>query len=115
MKTIDTKLRLTGSLLLLLLLYAVTPWVSENTSNDLTSLLVPLTAFSVLIVTFIWINLVVLNGSPDGKLLHTAQGKRELLWQLADNRAVKRRGWPWWAKAVVVWLGYRGLSSTRSP
>ncbi len=53
MEILYTLLRLTGSLILLLLFYAVTPWVSENTSNDFTPLLMPLTAFGAYVVTFI--------------------------------------------------------------
>lgn len=108
MKNTNTILRLNGSLILFLLLYAATPWINENTSNDFTSLEMPIAIFGVFVATFICINLVMIDGSPDGKLLHTAQGKRELLWHLADKGAVERKGWPWWAKAVVVWLGYRG-------
>ncbi len=108
METIDTRLKLTGALILLLLLYAFIPWVSENTSNDLTPLLGPLAGFTVLVATLIWINHIMLSDSLDGKLLHTTQGKRELLWRLAEHKAVKRQGWPWWAKSVVVWLGYQG-------
>ena len=35
MKDTDTLLPLTGSLSLLLLLYAATPWLNENTRSDL--------------------------------------------------------------------------------
>lgn len=108
METIDTRSKLTGALILLLLLYAFIPWVSENTSNDLTPLLGPLAGFTVLVAALIWINHIMLDDSLDGKLLHTTQGKRELLWRLAEHKAVKRQGWPWWVGSVVVWLGYRG-------
>lgn len=110
MKSTDTMLRLTGSLILILLLYAATPWVNENTSSDLARLTPVLAALSALVAIRILIQLVMLDDAPDGKLLHTAEGKRELLWRLSNTAALEleRQSLPWWNKQVFVCLGYLG-------
>ena len=108
MKDTDTLLPLTGSLSLSLLLYAVTPWVNENTSSDLAQLTPVLAALGALVAIRIWIQIIMLDNAPDGKLLHTTQGKRELLWRLSDTATLERQSLPWWNKRVFVRLGYRG-------
>lgn len=108
MKSTDTMLRLAGLLSLLLLLYAFSPWVNENTRGDLTRLTPLLAVLSALVAIRIWMQIVMLDDAPDGKLLHTAEGKRELLWRLSDSDNLERQSLPWWNKAVFVWLGYRG-------
>ena len=108
MKTLDTLFRLTGSLSLLLLLYTVTPWVNENTSSDLARLTPVLAALGALVAIRIWIQIIMLDDAPDGKLSHTNEGKRELLWRLSDTATPPRQSLPWWNKLLFVWLGYRG-------
>ena len=108
MKSTDTMLRLTGLLILILLLYAATPWVDENTRGDLTRLTPVLAILGALVAIRIWIQIIMLDDAPDGKLLHTAEGKRELLWRLSDTATLERQSLPWCNKLLFVWLGYRG-------
>ena len=67
-----------------------------------------LAALGALVAIRIWIQIIMLDDAPDGKLLHTNEGKRELLWRLSDTATLERQSLPWWNKRVFIRLGYQG-------
>ena len=108
MKHINTQLRFTALLLFSLILFGVTPWLNRRSEVEFSLLLLPVALASTFAVIVIWMNIIMMLDLPDGKLLLSAKGKHELLWQLADSKAVNHQGWPWWLKSVAVWLGFGG-------
>lgn len=107
MDYLKSLLRYTLVLPLALALYLLTPWVGEQTGTD-TTFLQPTSAIIVSLSTvFVWMNIILLRAAPpEANLLLTEEGKRELLWRLADEQGLERQGWPWRLKTIGVWTGY---------
>lgn len=95
MKHINLQPRFTALLLFSLFLFGVTPWLNRRSEVEFSLLLLPVAIASTFAVIVIWMNIIMMLDLPDSKLLLSAKGKRELLWQLADSKAVNHQGWPW--------------------
>lgn len=107
MGNLQAQLRYTLLLSLTLALYVLTPWIDERTGTDMTFFQPAATILVSLSTVFVWANIILLRGAPpESRLLLTKQGKRELLWRLADEPELERQGWPWQLKTIAVWTGY---------